>query len=33
MKLSTGAQFVGGYNGNADDLTNWDGIKKQGLGI
>ena len=33
MKLSTGGQSVGGSNGNADELTNWDGTKKRGLGI
>ena len=32
MKLSTGGQSVGGSNGNADELTNWDGTKKRGLG-
>lgn len=25
MRLSTGGQSVGGSNGNADELTNWDG--------
>jgi len=25
-------QSVGGSNGNADELTNWDGTKKKGLG-
>jgi hypothetical protein len=33
MRLSTGGQSVGGSNGNADELTNWDGTKKRGLGI
>ena len=33
MKLSTGGQSIGGSNGNADELTNWDGTKKRGLGI
>ena len=33
MRLSTGGQSVGGSNGNADDLTNWDGTKKRGLGL
>ena len=33
MRLSTGGQSVGGSNGNADELTNWDGTKKKGLGI
>ena len=32
MRLSTGGQSVGGSNGNADELTNWDGTKKRGLG-
>jgi len=32
MRLSTGGQSVGGNNGNADELTNWDGTKKNGLG-
>ena len=32
MRLSTGDQSIGGSNGNADQLTNWDGTKKQGLG-
>ena len=30
MRLSTGGQSVGGSNGNADELTNWDGTKKRG---
>ena len=33
MRLSTGGQSVGGSNGNVDELTNWDGTKKRGLGI
>ena len=33
MRLSTGGQSVGGSNGNADELTNWNGTKKRGLGI
>lgn len=33
MRLSTGGQSVGGSNGNADELTNWDGTKKRGLRI
>ena len=33
MRLSTGGQSVGGSNSNADELTNWDGTKKRGLGI
>ena len=32
MRLSTGGQSIGGNNGNADELTNWDGTKKNGLG-
>ena len=32
MRLSTGGQSVGGANGSADELTNWDGTKKKGLG-
>ena len=32
MRLPTGGQSVGGSNGNADELTNWDGTKKRGLG-
>ena len=31
MNVSMGGQSVGGSNGNADELTNWDGIKKKGL--
>ena len=33
MRLSTGGQSVGGSNDNADELTNWNGTKKRGLGI
>ena len=33
MRLSTGSQSVGGSNGNVDELTNWNGTKKRGLGI
>ena len=33
MRLSTSGQSVGGSNGNADELTNWDGTKKRGLGL
>jgi hypothetical protein len=33
MRLSTGGQSVGGSNGNADELTNWDGTEKRGWGI
>ena len=33
MRLSTGGQSVGGSNGNADELTNWNGTKKRGLGL
>lgn len=33
MNVSMGGQSVGGSNGNADELTNWDGTKKRGLGI
>jgi hypothetical protein len=32
MRLSTGGQSIGGSNGNADELTNWAGTKKNGLG-
>lgn len=43
MRVSMGGQSVGGSNGrsaqrdacpskNADELTNWDGTKKKGLG-
>ena len=33
MRLSTGSQSVGGSNGYVDELTNWDGTKKRGLGV
>ena len=33
MRLSTGGQSVGGSNGNADELTNWNGTKKRVLAI
>ena len=33
MNVSMDGQSVGGSNGNADELTNWDGTKKKGLGI
>ena len=33
MRLSTSGQSVGGSNGNADELTNWDGTKKRGIGL
>ena len=33
MNVSMGGQSIGGSNGNADELTNWDGTKKHGLGI
>ena len=32
MNVSVGGQSVGGSNGNANELTNWDGTKKKGLG-
>ncbi len=32
MRLSTSGQSVGGSNGNADELTNWDDTKKRGWG-
>ena len=32
MCVSIRGQSVGGSNGNADELTNWDGTKKKGLG-
>jgi hypothetical protein len=32
MNVSMGGQSVGSSNGNADELTNWDGTKKKGLG-
>jgi hypothetical protein len=28
-----GGHSIGGSNSNADELTNWDGTKKCGLGI
>ena len=31
MRVSMRDQSVGGSNGNADELTNWDGTKKKGL--
>ena len=33
MRLSTGSQSISGSNGNADELTNWDGTKKKGWGL
>ena len=33
MNVSMGGQSIAGSNGNADELTNWDGTKKGGLGI
>lgn len=33
MRLSTGGQSVSGSNGNADELTNWNGTKKKELGM
>ena len=33
MRQSTGGQSVGGSNGKADELTNWDGTKKKGWGL
>ncbi|MBR5655382.1 MAG: hypothetical protein IKW98_01670, partial [Prevotella sp.] len=33
MSVSMGGQSVGGSNGNADELTNWNGTKKRGLGV
>ena len=33
MNVSMGGQSVGGSNGNADELTNWDGTKKKGLRV
>lgn len=33
MRVSMGGQSVGGSNGNADELTNWDGTPKRGRGI
>ena len=32
MNVSMGGQSLGGSNGNADELTNWDGTKKHGSG-
>ena len=32
MNVSMVCQSVGGSNGNADELTNWDGTKKKNLG-
>ena len=32
MNVSMGGLSVGGSNANADELTNWDGTKKKGLG-
>lgn len=32
MSVSMSGQSIGGSNGNADELTNWDGIKKHGFG-
>ena len=32
MRVSMGGQSIGGSNDNADELTNWDGTKKKGLG-
>lgn len=32
MRVSMCGQSIGGSNGNADELTNWDGTKKKGLG-
>lgn len=33
MNVSMGGQSVGGSNGCADELTNWDGTKKKGLSL
>ena len=33
MRVSMGGQSVGGSNGNADELTNWDGTKKKGWSL
>lgn len=33
MRVSMGGQSIGGSNGNADELTNWDGTKKKGWGL
>ena len=32
MNVSMGGQSLGDNNANADELTNWDGTKKRGLG-
>ena len=32
MNVSMDGQFLGDSNVNADELTNWDGTKKYGLG-
>ena len=32
-RVSMGGQSVGGSNGNADELTNWDGTKKKGWSL
>ena len=32
MRLSTVGQSIGEINGNADELMNWDGTNKKGLG-
>ena len=32
MRFSTGSQSIGASYGNADELINWDGTKKRGLG-
>jgi hypothetical protein len=32
LMYAMSGQSVGGSNGNADELTNWDGNKKKGLG-
>jgi len=33
MIVPTQGQAIGGSNGNADELTDWDGTKKRGLGV
>lgn len=33
MRVTMGGQSAGGSNGNADELTNWDGTPKRGLGV
>ncbi len=33
MNVSMGGQSIAGNNGCADELTNWDGTKKHGLGV